>query len=366
MLMIIICTTNPVGISANSDTSVIDYNNLTYENALLLLEKNNLDIQLADKKIKIYENKYKDAVSAAKQAENKISYNDYEQLEYRKTERLNSKKVELELAKLRNNRKLLLINLKYQLKSSFINVELLQNDAEVIREELKNLDKKIADVKARIKLGQARDLDYKSLSTQTYTLQNQLNTINKNINSQMIQLKKLLGIEQKKAIKLKSLGNEQAIPDIIQVNDTIISSYLQGDFDLYAINKELELTKLERDLNAIYIHRNNEDIIDEFDIRIVEIETEYAQKKEQLLADLWIEYYNVQSLKEDVTIAELNLELEKLNYDATLAKVSLGIVDVVTESNARIAYNRQKNNLLRTISNCTLAAEQYHTKLGIK
>lgn len=339
--------------------------NINMEKAISLAVGNNPGIKLIDKRLEIAEKEYQDVAEVAADAKFDQSNNENENLGYRKEEKLNWQYTKLELDSLKNDRAEAVKSIKNTIQQYYIDAQLLQEDAKIIAQELTSIDSKIAEAQLKIKLGQLKESDYKTLLSQKLTLQNSINATNKQYDIKLINLKKEIGIDLSSKLILQNEVLPYAVNDIEKLKENI-KPYIEKDFSIIKLNKELELKQLERKLVMDYTDYKHSDLVPDLDIDIEEIKANIEVQKFNIEADLWIAYYDIRTLSENITLEELNLEIEKINYDTIATKSKLGMIDAVTELNAKIAYSRQKNNLQRAMYNYILAADQFNEKLGIQ
>lgn len=335
---------------------------LSLDEALALLDKNNAEIILMDRKVDIAQKQHDNALEAANAAKGKYSSSTSANLQYRKQEGLNWKLTLQELNNAKNDKAELVKSLHYSLKQQYFEILLLQNDLGILKDELNSLDKKITEVQLRIKLGQAKDTDYKSLLSQKLTMQNQYNSVNKQINTALLNMKKDLGIPISTEISLK----EAVLPSIALDSENLADKIRKAVDNLYEITnqqKTIELKKLERQLVMDYSDYKYSTTYFDLNTTISELEADLAYSRINQETNLWIEYYNVMTLNEEIALQSLNTEIEKLNYDSIMAKAKVGLVNPETEASARISYQRQKNNYQRAMYNYILAVEQFNDKL---
>lgn len=338
--------------------------NLSIDDAISRLEQGNPELELIKKKIDIYEKKYKTALEQAERAKSMQGYSEQLNIKYREEERLNWQLRALELDDIRNQYHTTLLNKKYYLKQLYFNILISQNELDLINTEITNIDKKVQELSVKIKLGKALENDRKLLNAEKLMLTNQKNEVKKQIDNAMINLKKELGIEISKQISLQNSIQEYKIMDLTNIDERIRDA-VKYNFEFLKLDRKYKLKALEKQI--IIENTSNRDSLDmtSYDIALFEIEAQIKSKQASITGDLWIEYNTLLMLEDDIKLEELNLELEKLNYDATQAKVKLGIMNIAAEYTSRVAYNRQKNNLQRAKYNYILAAEQLYEKLGI-
>lgn len=338
---------------------------LNLEQAYKMIEDNNIEIKLIDKKIEIKQQEYNKALEAKNDAKGATSSNTATNLNYRKVELLNWQIVKLELDELQNERIEKLKNLRYNVKNQYMNILLIQKDIEYIKEDITVLEKKLSEMKLRIELGQAKELDYKLLYSQNLTLQNQMNSLKTQHKSSLINLKKIIGVELSSSITVEDL----VLPYQVLYKEDLngrIQKAVDSEFLIVKIDKELVLKNLERQLVRDYTDYRYSTTYTDLGIDISEIETKLSYERLNAEANLLIEYYDLLELGDNIKLEEVNLEIEKINYDTIAAKSKLGMVDSATEINGRVAYNRQQNNYQRAMYNYILAVEQFNEKLTTK
>jgi hypothetical protein len=336
------------------------------EKAISLAVENNPQIKLIDKRLEIADKRYQDIAKEASDA--KFDQSSYESvnLEYRKIEKLNWQYTKLDLDSLKNDRVEAVKNVRNVIQQYYVDAQALQEDVKIISQEIASIDSKISEVQLKIKMGQLKESDHKSLLSQKMSLQNSLNATNKQYDTKLINLKKEMGIDLSSKLILQNEVLPYELIDIEKLKENI-KPYVEKDFSIIKLNKELALKQLEKNLVMQYTdYKRNNDSVSDLDIDMEEIKANIDVQKFNIEADLWIEYYDIRTLSENIKLEELNLELEKINYDTITTKSKLGMVDAVTELNAKIAYNRQKNNLQRAMNNYILAANQFNNKLGIQ
>jgi hypothetical protein len=363
LVMLLVLMTQSIYAEGTTTGSADVYVNM--EKAISLAIENNPSIKLIDKRIEIAELRYQDVAEDADDAKFDESTVDSENLEYRKIEKLNWQYTKLDLDSLRNDRVEAVKSIRNTIQQYYVDAQLLQQDVNLLSQDITSIDSKIAEAQLKIKLGQLKESDYKTLLSQKMALQNSLNSANKQYDTKLINLKKEMGIDLSSKLILQNEVLPYAVIDIEKLKESI-KPYIGKDFSIFKLNKELELKELEKTLVMRYTDYKHSDIVPDLDIDIEEIKANIVVQKFNLEADLWIAYYDVRTLSENISLEELNLELEKINYDTITTKSKLGMVDAVTELNAKIAYNRQKNNLQRAKYNYILAANQFNQKLEIK
>jgi hypothetical protein len=363
LVMLLVLMTQSIYAEGTTTGSADVYVNM--EKAISLAIENNPSIKLIDKRIEIAELRYQDVAEDADDAKFDESTVDSENLEYRKIEKLNWQYTKLDLDSLRNDRVEAVKSIRNTIQQYYVDAQLLQQDVNLLSQDITSIDSKIAEAQLKIKLGQLKESDYKTLLSQKMALQNSLNSANKQYDTKLINLKKEMGIDLSSKLILQNEVLPYEVIDIEKLKESI-KPYIGKDFSIIKLNKELELKELEKTLVMRYTDYKHSDIVPDLDIDIAEIKANIVVQKFNLEADLWIAYYDVRTLSENISLEELNLELEKINFDTIATKSKLGMVDAVTELNAKIAYNRQKNNLQRAKYNYILAANQFNQKLEIK
>lgn len=331
---------------------------VTLDEAYRLIEQNNIEIKLLDKKIELQKQQYDDALEAGKDASG-------DSLQGRKTQTIVPQQARLTLESLENDKVEKLKSLKSSVKQQYVDLLLLQNDIAYIKQDIAVMDKKLKDVQLRVQLGQAKDSEYKSMYAQSLSLQNQLNALNTQNETSMISLKNALGIALIQPIELESFTLSNQTIDKVNIAQNIINS-IDKEFSILKLQKELELADSERKLVKDYAKSNN--IISteytDLGVEIAEMELQISYEKLTMEANLWIDYYNILALEDKIRLAEVNMEIAKINYDAITAKAKLGLVDTITELNAGITYNKQNSSLQSAKYDYIMAVEQFNEKLN--
>jgi NOL1/NOP2/fmu family ribosome biogenesis protein len=330
---------------------------ITLDGAYKLIEQNNIEIKLLDKKIELQKQQYNDALEDGKDV-------GADTLQTRKIRTLVPQQVKLSLESVENDKVEKLKSLKSSVKQQYIDLLLLQNDIAYIKQDISVMDKKLKDVQLRLKLGQAKESEYKSMYSQSLSLQNQLNSLNTQNEISMINLKNALGITLTQPIELEAFTLSNQAVDKVNMAQNIINS-INNSFTIKKMQKELDLLDTERKLIKEYSTnvRNSTEYTD-IGVEIAEMELQISYQKLTMESGLWIDYYNLLGLEDKIKLAEVNLEIAKINYDAITAKAKLGLVDAITEINSGITYNRQSNSLQNAKYDYIMAVEQFNDDLN--
>jgi len=322
---------------------------MNLDQAYQLLEANNLEIKLLDKKIEMKLAQNEDLVETINDTKGMYSPNDSTNLQYRKTEQLSYKQAILELDTLYDQKAEKLQALKTSVKQQYISLQSQQENIDYVKQDIAVMDKEMKEIQLRMQLGQAKESEYKSMYAQSLSLQNQLNSMNTQYQTSMLNFKKTLGLELSQPVEIQAI----VLP-------------IENDFSIQKLNRQIDLKKIEIKLVKEYTDAKFSSEYRDLQVELSELETELSYQKLSLEADLMIESYDLQVLDDKVKLAEVNLEIAKLNYDAALAKAKLGLIDTVTEINAGITYNRQKNSLQDAKYDYILAVEQFNWNLNLQ
>jgi outer membrane protein TolC len=338
---------------------------LDLEQAYKLLEANNLEIKLLDKKIEMKLDQNEDLVEDIEDIQGMYSSNDSTNLQYEKTRQLSYKQATLELDSLYNDKAEKLQALKTSVKQQYISLLSQKENIDYIKQDIEVMDKEMKEIQLRMQLGQAKESEYKSMYAQSLSLQNQLNSLNTQYQTSMINFKILLGVELSQPIEIQNY----VLPYVAINRETLqndMTKAVENDFAIQKLERQIELQNLEIKLVKKYTDAKFSSEYRDLIVELDELETELSYQKISMEADLLIEYYNLQVLDDKVKLAQLNLEIAKINYDATMAKAKLGLVDTVTEINAGISYNRQKNSTQDAMYDYIMAAEEFNRNLNLK
>lgn len=354
----------PLGVYGE-DNITPDAMSLDLEQAYELLQTNNLDIKLLDKKIEMKLNQNEDLVETIDDMRGSYSSNDSTNLQYRKTEKLSYRQATLELDSLNNEKVEKLQSLKASVKQQYISLLSQKENIEYLKQDIVVMDKEMKEIQLRMELGQAKESEYKSMYSQSLSLQNQLNSLNTQYQTSLVNFKMLLGIELSQPIEIQNYVLPSASVNIETLQSDRAKA-VENDFIIEKLNRQIEMNKIETQLVKQYTNEKYSSEYRDLAVELDELETELIYQKVSMEADLIIEYYDLFVLDDKVKLAELNLEIAKINYDATMAKAKLGLIDKVTEINAGISYNRQKNTTQNAKNDYIMAVEQFNENLNIQ
>jgi outer membrane protein TolC len=335
---------------------------LDLEQAYKLLEENNLEIKLLDKKIEMKLAQNEDLVEDINDMK---SPNGGNELQYQKTKQLSYRQATLELDSLYNDKVEKLQALRTSVKQEYVGLQLQKDNIEYIKQDIAVMDKEMKEIQLRMQLGQAKESDYKSMYAQSLSLQNQLNSLNTQYQTSLINFKKTLGIELSQPVEIQNIVLPYATVNKETQHSDIVKA-IENDFAIKKLNRQIELKKIEIQLVKKYTDAKFSSEYRDLLVELDELETNLSYQKVSMEAALMIQGYDLLVLNDKVKLAELNLEIAKINYDAAMAKAKLGLIDKATEINAGITYNRQKNSLQSAKYDYTIAAEQFNRDLNIQ
>jgi outer membrane protein TolC len=338
---------------------------LDVEQAYKLLEANNVEIKLLDKKIEMKLAQNEDLVETIKDTKEMYSPNDSINLQYEKTKQLSYRQATLELDSLYNDKAEKLQALRTSVKQQYLSLQLQKDNIEYIKQDIVVMDKEMKKIQLQMQLGQVKESDYKAMYSQSLSLQNQLNSLNTQYQTSMINFKKILGIELSTPVEIQNI-----VHPFVSINkETLqadIAKAIENDFSIQKLNRQIELKKIEIQLVKKYTDAKFSSEYRDLIVELSELELELSYQKVSIEADLLIESYDLSMLEDKIKLAELDLEIAKINYDATLAKSKLGLTNIVTDINAGLIYNRQKNTLQSAKYDYTMAAEEFNWNLNIR
>jgi hypothetical protein len=342
---------------------------LTFEQALDIVEKNNSEIKLLDKKITIYERQYNDDLKKAKEAEWNVKYNGKIDLDMKMKELVNWRKKLLELNNQKNIRDERLIELKLDVQKYYLNSLLLQDEIQNLQNELLTVDKKIGQINAKIKSGQLKPTDSNSLKTQRSQLVSLINTTKRQLDTSILDLKKLIGMDSKSQIALAPYKVEFKKFDDKDMEKKIKES-IEKSYEIIRSIEDLKITKIEYDITAEYAHDDDEND-EELSMEALQLEVS-LKDKELGIGDLtsssetklWSSYYNLKNLEDTIEIEKLNLLISEIELTFVQSKVKVDLANFNDESNVRVAVSKQKSKLQRHINDYCISALSFRNELG--
>lgn len=350
---------------------------LSLDEALKLLEKNNIDIKLMDEQAAVYERQLEDAKGKAaylKGEDFESKNNDIgdttddereKRIEKFKELKVYPQKIQLEIDDLKHNRTNKLNLLKIDIEKQFAESLRIQSDISAIQDELNNLDKQIADTKLQIEAGTATDIDLKQIEVSRVQATSELDFSKNQLKEALLNLKKDLGIDLNKEISLEPLKFQYSKYDSSNIEDKIKAA-VDKSYDYQSKEKGIDLANIEYE-----IVRNNTDFdgdvlkdMHEAEMNLSNKQVELGDIKPSLELSLRIAYNNLKNFENDVEIQKITLENKQVNLNAVKYKVEAEMDTNLSLLNAQVEVNKQQNTLQKAINDYMLAIKNFEEELA--
>lgn len=329
--------------------------NLTLDDAINNIEKVNPDIKIRDAKLKLLEVQYNHdkSVSIVPDADpGTLSY-DMQSI-YTWNESLNTLNNE------KRDRDDKVKSLKIDLQKQYLNAVSDRQDLESIGAEMANLDKNIEKVTLKVNLGQANKTELDSLNAEKSNLQAKLNTVEAQLETELLTLRQYLNISLNKEIRLVPIKKEFVKFDETAI-ETRLENALKKNYALKKIENSIGLSKSKRSLYMSYA--NNETSVRNMNISISQTQETYEETKLATQISLMKSYYDLKNKEDAVEAEKLNLEIAQDSFNTAETKFNSGTIGKIDLETARISLEEQKTKLERAINDYMVTSQSFKNML---
>jgi outer membrane protein TolC len=349
------------GVSAASS---INTSNLTLENALNNLEKNNISIQLMDQKLVLLNKQYDDDhqnsidISGMIYSVNKNS-NEYISLKEQELIKPQQSAQEVENAK--HDREDTLKDLKSNMERQYMNVVNNQDQIININASIANVDKQIEVIKAKIAQGAATSDALQKLNVQRSQLVASLNTPKSSIEQSILGVKQMLNLDLNSNLVLSPAKKDFVKFDDSNIEDRINKS-VENSYDLVKINKNIEFAKMDVDLNTKYGTNNTSGQVTS-QLNLQNLTNSLNNTTLNLKINLWTSYYNMKNKEDSITAEEINLSNAQQNYDNALSKFKAGQITQLEVDSAQLALQKEQLVVQNLVNDYMVTTEEFQNQL---
>lgn len=323
--------------------------------ALKNIEYTDPQIILYNKKVELYKKQYFISLGEAISAE---AYEYPENIDNKKREVLNWKVKLNNYENLKHDRIDVIDNVKLQFEKNYVKGVQLQKDHGVVAQELAKLETTIKQNALRLNLGLIKASDMDKLNSTKAQLLAQLNSIDRQLESVMIDIKQSLAIDMSKSIALVPFSkayekfDDKSIDQ--QIKDAAANSYnlVKANNELYLVKREYEIVTNMFEADAL------ENTIEEKQhaIKMIAIEEE---------AKLLNSYYALKNLEDSIEIQRINVDLAKQSLEDIKTKLKLNKVTAMDELTATISLAKAENKLQSLISEYMFTQASFNNSLDI-
>ncbi|WP_058485925.1 stalk domain-containing protein [Defluviitalea phaphyphila] len=237
--------------------------------------------------------------------------------------------------------------IKYQVKSSFDSIQSLKKDIELLKKSLETSKIQLEITKQKVNLGLESDYN-KIKAEQDYKKQeNQLETLQRSLDTEYIKLNSLMGVDEKERFILDYQVEFMPIDMDENELDAYIGRALVKDPSI--ILKEEEVKQAEYNLH-LYTYTGT--ISDSYDIRkskLNQANLALNEAKDTLEDKIRTTYNQIKQLEEQYKINTLALEQAKDQYDIMKTQYNLGMVSEINLKQVELGILSAQVELEKTI-----------------
>lgn len=346
-------STNTVN-TVSTDNSTV---NLTLDDAVNGIEKNNTELKLMDSKIESLYRGYDIAISnkgTAQKTDGSVLSNQYAQAKIKEDiTPLNDIK---NINDVKNSRGQRLSTIKYDMQRQYMNVVTCKNQIDNINKSMANIDEQINQIEAKIKYGQATSDAIDTLNVQKSNLSYEINDIQDQIDQSTLKIKQYLNIDLSKNVNLTT-----AKKDYVKFDDKDIESRIDAavekDYSLSSIQNNIDILKKQYDIYHDYSHN---DFSGETGTQksIAVAQTSLTSKKVSLKQTLWNAYYSLKSSENAIETQKLTVKSAQDTYDLAKKNLDQGMTDKVTVDSDALDLDKQTTLIQRSIDQYMVSKEE--------
>jgi hypothetical protein len=327
--------------------------------ALKNIEYADQEMQLFDRKLALYQKQYYASLSDAVRAKSSGGSSD---TDMRKREMLNWRVKLNNYENLKYDRADFLDNVKMKFEKNYIHGTQLQIDRDVIKKELEKLEITIKQSKLKLDLGLIKASDMDKLDSTKSQLTAQFNSVQRQLDTIMISIKKSLGIDNSKNITLIATNKQYSKFDDSLIEERIMVT-TQSSYDLEKAKKDLDLTSLEYYIVTTYSEGSSPLEADSLETSIEDKEHSLITSTYDREATLRNSYYSLKNLEDNIEIQRLNVKIANQNLLDVKTKVKLNKAIALDEMVATINLSKAENKLQSLINEYMITQASVTNKL---
>ncbi|MBV7272645.1 TolC family protein [Clostridium sp. PL3] len=371
-ITISVSTTSLAAGATTSDTSTttnvtntattVAASTLTLDEVLNNVESSSVDLQSIDKKLEALNAQYDSdkrqvaAIDASGKSESQYSNGQYAQIMIQKEVTPLQDEQSINDEKIARDEKLNTI--KFDLEKQYMNAITAKNQIDNINKNITDLDEQIAQIQAKIDLGQETKDAVNSLFVQKSKLLSQLASPNTQLQQSLLNIKKYLNMSLTSDLKLVD-----AKKDYVKFDDTDIESKINSalllDNSLSSLNKSIELQQKQVDIQTKYAYNSLTEPANS-QLTLEDLQNNLSNTTTSLSVSLWSAYYALKN-KEDTVQAQLvSQESAQMTYDKQKQSYDNGMIDKVTLDSAELALNTQKVSTQQAINDYMITQEKFN------
>lgn len=293
------------------DTSTLK---LSLADALKRVETGNSDLKLADSKIQIYDKQNQQAL-ARHDANIPVADEDS-----KKDRDLNYKRTQWTLDNAKHDRENQLKNLQVEITNQYQMILALQQQADNVGQQIRDLDTMIEQVNLQIKLGLKIPSEIYSYNAKRSGLEAAQTMLTNSINSSMNTLKKDLGIDLNRSVVLTSPCVTYTKFDDTHIDQKITES-AQKTYDIQRTTQDIEISQIEHDIDFYY---NDTDNADKIQLSLEDKKATLENLPVTKELSLRKAYNDFKSLENTIEADRLTVEADQINIDIMKKNIEVG------------------------------------------
>lgn len=329
---------------------------LSLEDAFKMAEQNR-EVVLLDKQIVIYERQYKESLGYQQTAKGKQSSDMEEDL--KRDLLLNPKKALYTYENAKKEREDKVKEVKAEIFKRYQNLLVIKGDIDNLNVEMENLNKQIDMVNKKIQMGLLKATDVKQYESSKAKLEASINSKQREYDMALIELKNYLGIDKDAEVVLTSKPAEFVKFDETNLEERI-SKAIEGSYDIEKAKKDLELLKIEYDIERDYSTTDANNL----EIQVENKQYEIDNLPRNIETNIRTAYNNLKNLEDSIEIEKLNLEVQQINLKTAEANYKAGKIGYIDVLSARLNFAKQEAAVQSAINEYMKASYDFRSLLG--
>jgi hypothetical protein len=348
-----------------ADVSNDSGTSLTLDGVLGSIEKNNVEIQMDDQKILLYQRQYdRDHQNAMLNADKEpVNFPAGQYAAVKIAVDVTPKQDEQNIQDAKHDRDDALQNLKFSAEQQYLNAINAQDQITTINAQIANVDKKIAQTNAKIQQGQLTNDALQSLQVQKSQFEASLNTPRSQLQQCELNIKQAIGLDLNTDVNLVLPESKE----FVKFDDSNIQSRIDGavnnSYDMKKITNNIAILKIQQDIYKQYSYNDATGEVNT-GLSIENLQNSLYNTQLNLKTNLWNSYYSLKNSEDLVNTENIKVENAQMNYDNTSVKVKAGVLTEVDLDSAALTLQSEKISLKNAQDNYRIASEQFQYNLS--
>jgi outer membrane protein TolC len=326
----------------------------------------NEEYKVLQKRVDIYNRRLKNAMSDKLVAESLPAPNANQpssRVNWEKQRHTNWKSAELDYEKYEQDLVDKYDSIKSSLKSQYISILDMQRSIKMYGDEMAKLEANIAQVEAKISVGQAKPSDIDSYNAQKQKLVADIAAKERDIALAKLDLKSDLGIGFDKDIELAEFESTFKRYDDKKIEEKIEQA-VEDNFSVYQNTQRLAILKEERAIMLLHDQGGTfMTNLQDNEVSIKQTEYDIINTRNTAESGYWSAYYNILNQEDKIEIEKVNVKLAEDSLRVTSALLAQGMAKPIDEQNDRISLENAKITLQTAINDYARLVEDFEASL---